>query len=311
MIATLDLTRLRSVARATHAPACRPYDSTLQGRLGVRAIRGGPHGLAVRVSEAEHGARIEVLAAGDATKDDVDRAIAIARGLAGLDDDPTGFAALARRHPLIERLYKRFPGARLRRTPTVWESFASAVIGQLVTAKEAIQAIRRMHRRYGEEIADTGLRAFPTAKIVATVPAFELRSMGIGIRRATTLLHGARLGDRLESLRTIPIESAMRWLDDLRGVGPWTANKVAIEALGHSDGVLVGDAGVPRLITRALTGREGGDAEMLAYLEPFRPHRARVTRLFELADDSDLDRVGVPRRRKPTVDPHRRFPWKY
>lgn len=54
----------------------------------------------------------------------------------------------------------------------------------------------------------------------------------------------------------------MRWLKSLRGVGPWTAHEIAIEAFGHGDGVLVGDAGVPRLVTVALTGRAGGDEEM-------------------------------------------------
>jgi 3-methyladenine DNA glycosylase/8-oxoguanine DNA glycosylase len=311
MRAILDLSPLRSVARATHAPVHRPYDASLQGRLGLRALRGGPTGIAVRVSAAEAGALIEVLAAGEVSPDEVQEAIAIGRGLVGLDDDPSGFDALARAHPLVAKLHARFPGARLRRTPTVWESFAGAVIGQLVTAGEAQLSVRRLHGRHGQEIPGTGLRAFPTARTMATLPAFELRAMGIGIRRATTLLGAARLGDRFESLRKLPIDRAMKWMDDLRGVGPWTINTVAIEALDHADGVLVGDAGLPRTVTLALSGREGGDAEMLACLEPFRPHRARVVRLIELAGRETLERAGVPARRKPTIDPHRRFPWRY
>ena len=91
------------------------------------------------------------------------------------------------------------------------------------------------------------------------------------------------------------------------GSAPWTANVVAIRALGHADGVLVGDAGAPFVTTMALTGVRGDDARMVELLEPFRPHRARVHRLFDLADGHV---PGVPPRRKPVVDRHRREPWR-
>ena len=140
---------------------------------------------------------------------------------------------------------------------------------------------------------------------------FELRALGVGMRRATTLIAGARLGERLERLRSVPIDEAMTWLQSLRGVGIWTANKVAIGALGHADGVLVGDAGMPFVTTMALTGKAGGDDEMLACLAPFSPHRARVTRLFELGQVLIGNLPGVPRRPLPKIDPHRRHPWKF
>ena len=280
-------------------------------------MHGGEDGVAVAISEARGGALIEVLAAGRIDDAMIEQCIEAGRGLCGLDDDPADFAEVAQRHPLTARLHRRYAGARMRTLPTVWESFASSVIEQLVTSTEAMFAIRRLHRRHGEEITGSGLRAFPTARVVARLTSWELRVMGVGLRRATTLLRGAQLGDRLEALRTLPPEEAMRWLEELRGIGPWTANKVAMESLGYADSVLVGDAGVPRMITAALSGRDGGDDEMLEDLAPFRPHRARVLRLLELKDRSGggghIGEWSTPRnvRRKPPIDPHRRYPWRF
>ena len=50
----------------------------------------------------------------------------------------------------------RYAGARIRKLPTVWESFATSVIEQLVTSGEALFAIRRLHLRHGREITGTG-----------------------------------------------------------------------------------------------------------------------------------------------------------
>ena len=51
---------------------------------------------------------------------------------------------------------------------------------------------------------------------------------------------------------------------------------------GDADAVPVGDLHIPRMVTYALTGEEGGDAEMLEALEPFAGHRQRVVRLVKL-----------------------------
>jgi 3-methyladenine DNA glycosylase/8-oxoguanine DNA glycosylase len=304
---------LTTIATVVRAARVRPFDLSLQLSLRKQlvALCGGPRPIATRLSQEGQGVRIDVLARGPLDDAEVQRAIDDAAALSGVDDDPGDFPLVAQRHPLVAKMHDQFPGARLGRAPTVWEVFATSVVEQLVTFGEAQQAVGRMRARFGLRVTE-GLRAFPTAETIAKVAPFELRALGVGMRRATTLILGARLGDRLERLRGIPIEEAMAWLQQLKGVGPWTANKVAIGALNHADGVLVGDAGMPFVTTMALTGKAGGDAEMLDCLAPFSPHRARVTKLFNLAHVKLRSIPGVPTRRGlPTIDPHRRSPWKY
>ena len=65
------------------------------------------------------------------------------------------------------------------------------------------------------------------------------------------------------------------------GVGPWTVAKTLVVSHGDPDQVEVGDFHVKHIVVHHLTGRpRGSDEEMLALLEPFRPHRGRVIRLL-------------------------------
>lgn len=305
---------LRLVERVVVEPRGGAYDLRLVlGRKTAHALRGDPHALVVRFAADGAKVAIDVLARGTCADEDVVQAIEAARGLSGVDDDPADFRAIAERHPTVKHLARRFAGARLVRTPTVFEAFAHAVVEQLVTYEEASASMRRLRWSLGGRVAlDDGraLAVFPSAQTVAATATHTLRAFGIGIRRATTLISGATRGPGLERLRGVEPLEAIEKLRSLRGVGPWTAQKVAIEALGWADGVTERDAVLPYVVTRALTGRPGGDEAMLAALEPFRPHRARVLRLLELSWLYDKEIPGVPRRDKARTDPHRRTPWR-
>ena len=68
------------------------------------------------------------------------------------------------------------------------------------------------------------------------------------------------------------------------GVGPWTAAKVAMVALGDADAVPVGDYHLPHMVGYVFEGTSRStDERMLELLEPYRGHRARVIRLLTLA----------------------------
>jgi 3-methyladenine DNA glycosylase/8-oxoguanine DNA glycosylase len=245
------------------------------------------------------------------SRDDSEWAMNAARALIAIDDDPREFLAIAHEHPLVRELAATFD-CRLPRAPTVFECFARAVIEQLVTTFEARAAIRRLFWRAGELVAGTELRAAPTPAAVLGVPPWEMHAIGIGSRRSRTLREGARRGAALERLRTVEPAAAVEKIQSLPGVGPWTANHVALNAFGFADSVPVGDLHAPYLVSGALTGHQGDDAAMLDALAPFRPHRARVVDLINQALIADkIPGFERGRRPLPRVDPHRRQPWKY
>jgi 3-methyladenine DNA glycosylase/8-oxoguanine DNA glycosylase len=96
--------------------------------------------------------------------------------------------------------------------------------------------------------------------------------------------------DRIEETTAMSLPDAHRRLQAFPGVGAWTANEVALVALGDPDAVSVGDFHLKNLVSYALAGEpRGTDERMLELLEPYRGHRARAVRLIERAA------IGAPR----------------
>src|SRR6266540_1851965 len=70
--------------------------------------------------------------------------------IAGLHDDVTGFADLARRHPLVDRLARGRPGWRFVHTGRVFQRLLPAILEQKVTGQEAHRAYHKVLRHFGE-----------------------------------------------------------------------------------------------------------------------------------------------------------------
>jgi|GEM_PF-1529300 len=311
-LAALAAAGLHVVGSGHFLPRGGRYDVRPLRRRPVRALRGGPQALVAAFGVRDGGVEITLLAtAPECPASDVEWAMASARAMVAVDDDPTEFLAIADRHPLIATLAKRFD-CRLVRTPTVFEAFTRTVIEQLVTTFEASASIRRLTWIAGAVVPGTTLRAAPTSHAVLEVPPWKLHAIGIGSRRSRTLREGARRAAALERLRDVDPELAATKLESLPGVGPWTANLVARAALGWADAVPVRDFHAHYVVTEALTGERGDDDAMLEVLAPFRPHRARVVELIMQGQIADV-LPGFERMRRPLprIDPHRREPWKY
>lgn len=302
---------MRVVAMASFVPRGPGYAPALRLRRRLVAVRGGEDAIVLGFAWVNGAVRMRVLAGGACASEDVEAAIEAGRRVAAVDDDPTPFSRMVSEHPLLGPLSRRHD-ARIATTPTVFEAFAVAVIEQLVTGFEARASVRRLWRVAGEAVPGTSLVAAPTASSVKRVPMWRMHELGIGARRAVTLNHGASRGAALERLRSSAPDVALEKLQSLPGVGPWTANEVARKGFGWTDAVPVGDFHAPFTITEALGGpslrreqAKEADEHMLALLEPFRPHRARVALL--------LERHAMQNRRfrLPKIDAHRREPWKF
>jgi endonuclease III len=202
--------------------------------------------------------------------------------LCGEQDDPSGFAP---RHRLIAELHLRHPGLRLTRTGAVFEALVPAVLGQKVTTLEAEAGFRALVAALGEAApGPVRLRLPPASHVLARTPYWAFHPFGIERRRAEVIIRAARSANRLEEITTMDRPSAYLRLAAFSGVGPWTAAKVALVALGDSDAVPVGDYHLPHAIGYALEGTlRSSDERMLELLDPYRGHRARVIRLLTIS----------------------------
>ncbi|MEU5385402.1 MULTISPECIES: DNA-3-methyladenine glycosylase family protein [Kitasatospora] len=204
--------------------------------------------------------------------------------LLGAEDDPAGLALPP--GPLREA-QRSCPGLRLTRTGLVMESLVPAILEQKVTTMEAYRAWRTLLHDHGTPApgpaADLGMRTAPSARDWTLVPSWAWHRAGVDPKRSATVLRAVRLAARLEQAAAMPPAEAFARLTAVPGVGPWTAAETLQRSNGDADAVSVGDFHLPNTVGWALAGRpRSDDAQMLALLEPYRPHRHRLCRLLPL-----------------------------
>ncbi len=227
--------------------------------------------------ECDHGS-VRVLAWGPGAE----WAVANAPAMCGEGDDDGGFAPA---HPLLARLHREIRGIRMPRTQAVFETLVPTVILQKVTTEEAQESYRHLVNALGEPAPGPArLKLPPPPQVLADTPYWCFHRFGIERRRAEVIIRAARSAKRLEETVAMDLPSAYRRLLAFPGIGPWTAAKVAMVALGDADAVPVGDYHLPHSIGYAFDGTpRSSDERMLELLEPYRGHRARVVRLIVAA----------------------------
>ncbi|MEY2668383.1 MAG: hypothetical protein RJA59_1021 [Pseudomonadota bacterium] len=195
------------------------------------------------------------------------------RALFDLDADPEVVAAALRRHPVLAPSVRRNPGLRVNGAFDPFEAAVRVVLGQQVSVRAATTVAGRLAAELGEPIETpfAGLeRLSPTVEAVAAAGEDRIARVGMPGARARTLL---ALADALRSgalrlERGADPDAVRDRMLALPGVGPWTANLVAMRALGAADAFPAGDLGV----LRALGVKSIREAEARA--EAWRPWRA-------------------------------------
>jgi len=183
----------------------------------------------------------------------------VARRVFDLAADPLRIDAELSRDPLVGPLVRQRPGLRI---PGAWDPFecaVRAVLGQQVSVTAGRTFATRLVARAGNAIrGGTGglTHLFPDA---AAVAAADLTALGLTRSRAATLRALARaVLERRIDFSAAPEEVAAA-MAALPGIGPWTAQYVALRALGEPDAMPTGDLVLRRMVAeggRPLSVRE-------------------------------------------------------
>jgi AraC family transcriptional regulator of adaptative response / DNA-3-methyladenine glycosylase II len=192
-----------------------------------------------------------------------------ARRVFDLGADPQVIRGHLRCDPALRPWVDRCPALRV---PGAWNGFElamRAIIGQQISVAAATTITGRVASRWGEPLADGKHVVFPRPE--ALVGA-DLASIGVPRARGETLRQLARaVASGALSLEPGADPAAVRAaLLAIPGIGEWTAQYVALRALGEPDAFPASDLGLLR--SPAASGVKG-PRELLERAESWRPWR--------------------------------------
>lgn len=160
------------------------------------------------------------------------------RDVFDLDSDPVAIANALEVDPKMKKLLRKHPGIRL---PSGWEPFEVAVgtiLGQLVSVERGRQLLADLVEMLGK---DSGLKRdgkviklFPTPEQIADADLTHLKSTQA--RKATLKSFAQAVAKGQVSLHpTQALEAFYASLKPIKGIGPWTADYMALKAIRHTD----------------------------------------------------------------------------
>ncbi|MYS48955.1 helix-turn-helix domain-containing protein [Streptomyces sp. SID6013] len=224
---------------------------------------------------------------------DLTVAISRCRRLLDLDADPVAIDDQLRADPLLAPLVDKAPGRRVPRTVDEAEFAVRAVLGQQVSTAAARTHAARLVTVHGDPVDDPegGLtHLFPSTGALAAVDPGTLAMPRT--RRTTFSTLVARLADGSVSLGVECdwAETRARLLD-LPGFGPWTADVIAMRALGDPDAFLPTDLGIRRAAGEL--GLPSTPAALTARAAAWRPWRAYAVQYLWATDDHPINFLPV------------------
>ncbi|WP_319436943.1 DNA-3-methyladenine glycosylase 2 family protein [Mycobacterium sp. RTGN5] len=218
---------------------------------------------------------------------DLSTAIARCRRLLDLDADPEAVIAVLGADADLREVVAKAPGQRIPRTVDEEELTVRAVLGQQVSTKAARTHAGRLVSAYGSPVTDPhgGLtHTFPSIAQLADIDPAHL-AMPEARRRTLTALIGALATGELTVNPGCDWEQARQQLLALPGIGPWTAEIVAMRGLGDPDAFPASDLGV-RLAAEQL-GLATEVRALTAHSARWRPWRSyAVQHLWTTLDHS-------------------------
>jgi AraC family transcriptional regulator, regulatory protein of adaptative response / DNA-3-methyladenine glycosylase II len=208
------------------------------------------------------------------------------RELFDLDAEPEQIADHLRQDELLRPVVRRHPGLRIPGAWSVFELGLRAILGQQVSVAAATTLAGRLAARFGSQlhISCYGLTHLaPTPERLSTLEPRDLAKIGLPLTRAETLrawaCHATK--GKLDFPPGTPLETTVRRLREIPGVGDWTAHYVALRALRYPDAFPAADLGL-----RKAAGLDRAD-DLVARSLSWRPWRGyAAVHLWQSLSDS-------------------------
>lgn len=208
---------------------------------------------------------------------DLSTAVARCRRLLDLDADPEAVVDALGADPDLRTVVAKAPGQRIPRTVDEQELAIRAVLGQQVSTKAARTLAGRLVHAYGTAITDSagGLtHTFPSTAELSELDPGQLALPAARKQCVLALIAALANGD-------VTLDPGCDWnlarhqLLAVPGIGPWTAEIVAMRGLGDPDAFPVSDLGVR--LAAAQLGLGNDEHTLTARSAGWRPWRSYAT----------------------------------
>jgi len=267
----------RAAARAHIAPRVTAGVESVADGIYRRTLEvcGNPGVIEVNLSDDRDDAAFLELTAHLSTFDSIIDDVARIRSMFGLDDDVRAAEEHLLADPVIAPLVRRQRGLRV---VGGWDRFETAVrviVGQQVSVVGATTITGRIAECYGRPLPGPVLglnRLFPRPDEL-----LDLEPAGLGMPTARSATVAALAAAVVEGSVDLygPSAEVRAQLLAVRGIGPWTADVIAMCATRDADVIPCGDLGIRHAIAHAAGGRdeppsEAECADLAAAWSPYR-----------------------------------------
>ncbi|MEX2208874.1 MAG: AlkA N-terminal domain-containing protein [Myxococcota bacterium] len=234
-------------------------------------LAGAPGWIEVRPLAGEAALELRVALAPGA---ELLRTVERVRRIFDLDADPLAIGEALESSERLRPHVRARPGLRV---PGAWCAFelgVRAILGQQVSVRGASTLAARLVREFGKPVAGAPARLSHLFPSPAQLAESDVASIGLPRARAAAI----RGFERAVARGELSLDGA-RGLDDtvarlaeLPGIGSWTAQYVAMRALGEPDAFPAGDLALRKALGRGDAPISEAQAERLA--DEFRPWRS-------------------------------------
>ena len=194
--------------------------------------------------------------------------------------------------PALSKLVQQRPGLR---APGAWEGFelaVRAILGEQITVEAARRLLSQLVSLCGEPLknfADEHVAphlaltyTFPTPSQVAKANLDQLR-LPSARRETLRALANAAIDDAQLFYPQANMELAVERLKNIRGIGEWTAQYIALRALRETDAFPASDVALLRCATNGHDKRLTPN-QLIVQSQPWRPWRAYAAQHLWAAD---------------------------
>jgi DNA-3-methyladenine glycosylase II len=160
-------------------------------------------------------------------------------------------------HQIAQQLY----GLKNPTTQTVFESLVDSIVEQQISIKVAHTIEQRLTKKFGETLTidDNTYFAYPTPQNIAAASISEIQQVGLSMRKAE-YIHGAAqlIVDGKLDLERLKNngnpEQIIAELDEIKGIGVWTAELTMLRGMQRLDALPADDIGIRRVISTYYCG---------------------------------------------------------